>query len=80
VVSVLREQGIRLAFTTLSGPNKLGSVDPLRLRRTMIMPRTTRAIFFLRLLRLGIHMDAWRDRKQREVMTGGLPDQRTSQV
>ena len=80
VVSVLREQGIRLAFTTLSGPNKLGSVDPLRLRRTMIMPRTTRAIFCLRLLRLGIHMDAWRDRKQREVMTSGLPDERTSQV
>lgn len=79
-VSVLRGQGIRLAFTTLSGPNELGSVDPLRLHRTVIMPRTTPAIFRLRLLRLGIQMDAWRDRKQREVMTSGLPDERTNQV
>jgi peptidoglycan/xylan/chitin deacetylase (PgdA/CDA1 family) len=73
VVSVLREQGIRLAFTTLSGPNNLGSLDPLRLHRTVIMPRTTPAIFCLRLLRWGIHLDAWRDRKQREVLTRGLP-------
>jgi peptidoglycan/xylan/chitin deacetylase (PgdA/CDA1 family) len=73
VVSVLREQGIRLAFTTLSGPNNLGSLDPLRLHRTIIMPRTTPAIFCLRLLRLGIHMDAWRERKQKAVLTRGLP-------
>jgi peptidoglycan/xylan/chitin deacetylase (PgdA/CDA1 family) len=74
VVSVLREQGIRLAFTTLSGPNKLGSLDPLRLRRTVIMPRTTPAIFCLRLLRFGIHLDAWRERRQRVVLTRGLPE------
>ncbi len=80
VVSVLREQGIRLAFTTLSGPNKLDSLDPLRLRRTVIMPRTTPAIFCLRLLRLGIHLDAWRDREQRGVLTRGLPEYRTDQV
>jgi len=73
VVSVLREQGIRLAFTTLGGPNNLGSLDPLRLPRTVIMPRTTPAIFCLRLLRWGIQLDAWRDRKQREVLTRGLP-------
>ena len=80
VVSILREQGIRLAFTTLSGPNKLGSLDPLRLHRTVIMPRTTPAIFCLRLLRLGIHLDAWRDRKQKGVLTRGLPEYRTDQV
>jgi peptidoglycan/xylan/chitin deacetylase (PgdA/CDA1 family) len=74
VVRVLREQGIRLAFTTLSGPNKLGSSDPLRLHRTVIMPRTTPAIFRLRLLRLGIHLDSWRERKQRVVLTRGLPE------
>jgi peptidoglycan/xylan/chitin deacetylase (PgdA/CDA1 family) len=74
VVRVLREQGIRLAFTTLSGPNKLGSSDPLRLHRTVIMPRTTPAIFRLRLLRLGIHLDSWRERKQRVVVTRGLPE------
>lgn len=80
VVSILREQGIHLAFTTLSGPNELGSVAPLRLHRTVIMPRTTPAIFCLRLLRLGIHMDAWRERRQREVMTRGLPEYRTEHV
>jgi peptidoglycan/xylan/chitin deacetylase (PgdA/CDA1 family) len=80
VVSVLREQGIRLAFTTLSGPNKLGSLDPLRLHRTVIMPRTTPVIFCLRLLRLGIHLDAWRDRKQKGVLTRGLPEYRADQV
>jgi peptidoglycan/xylan/chitin deacetylase (PgdA/CDA1 family) len=80
VVSVLREQGIRLAFTTLSGPNRLGSLDPLRLHRTVITPRTTPAIFCLRLLPLGIQLDAWRDRKQRDVMTSGLPDSHPSQV
>jgi peptidoglycan/xylan/chitin deacetylase (PgdA/CDA1 family) len=80
VVFVLREQGMRLGFTTLSGPNKMVSVDPLRLHRTVIMPRTTPAIFCLRLLRLGIHLDAWRDRKQREVMTSGLPEHRANPV
>lgn len=59
-VSVLREQGIRLAFTTLSGPNELGSVDPLRMHRTVIMPRTTPTIFWLRLWQLSIRLDAWR--------------------
>jgi peptidoglycan/xylan/chitin deacetylase (PgdA/CDA1 family) len=77
VLAVLREQGIRLAFTTLSGTNELGFVDPLRLHRTVIMPRTTPAIFCLRLLRLGIHLDTWRERKQREVMTRELPEYRT---
>ena len=80
VVSILREQGIRLAFTTLSGPNNLDSLDPLRLRRTVIMPRTTPPIFCLRLLRLGVHLDAWRDRKQREVLTRGLPEYPTDLV
>ena len=74
VLAVLREQGIRLAFTTLGGANELGLVDPLRLHRTVIMPRTTPAIFGLRLLRWGIHLDAWRERKQREVMTRGITE------
>ena len=69
VVSVLSEQSIRLAFTTVPGSNELSSLDPLRLHRTVIMPRTTQAIFRLRLLRFGIRLDAWRERKQREVMT-----------
>jgi len=80
VTSVLREQGIRLAFTTLNGRNELGSTDPLRLHRTVIMPRTTPAIFYLRLQPWVIHLDAWRDRKQREILTRGLPEYRTDHV
>ena len=80
VVSVLRDQGIRLAFTTLSGPNKWGSVDPLCLHRVVIMPRTTPAIFCLRLLRWGMHLDAWRDRKQSVVMARGASGYRTDQA
>jgi len=79
-VSCLRQQGIRLAFTTLSGQNKLGSVDPLLLHRTVIMPRTAPVIFCLRLLQLGIRLDAWRERKQKEVLTRGLPEYRTDHV
>jgi len=80
VTSVLRALGIRLAFTTLSGQNELGSTHPLRLHRTVIMPRTTPAIFCLRLLRLGMRLDAWRDRKQMGILTRGLPEYRTDHV
>src|SRR5215469_1433236 len=80
VLSVLREQGIRLAFTTLCGPNRWGSVDPLLLHRTVIMPRTTQAVFCLRLSQWGMRLDAWRERKQREVLTRGLPEYQAYQV
>ncbi len=60
VVAILRDEGIRLAFTTLSGENKWQSLDPLRLRRVVITPRTSTAVFCVRLLRLGAYLDAWR--------------------
>jgi peptidoglycan/xylan/chitin deacetylase (PgdA/CDA1 family) len=60
VVSILRNEGIRLAFTTLSGENKSESLDLLRLRRVVITPRTSIAVFYARLLRLGAYLDAWR--------------------
>ena len=60
VISILRDEGIRLAFTTLSGESALESQDLLRLRRVVITPRTTTAVFCARLLRLGAYFDAWR--------------------
>jgi hypothetical protein len=60
VVSIVRDEGIRLAFTTLSGENKSESLDLLRLRRVVITPRTSIAVFYARLLRLGTYLDAWR--------------------
>lgn len=60
IISILRDEGIRLAFTTLSGPNDSLSLDPLRLRRIVITPRTSRTVFRIRLLRLGAYFDSCR--------------------
>ena len=60
IISILREEGIRLAFTTRSGPNDSLSWDPLKLRRIVITPRTSRTVFRIRLLRLGAYFDSCR--------------------
>lgn len=60
VISILRDEGIRLAFTTLSGQNKSRSLDLLRLRRIVITPRTSTTVFRIRLRPLGAYVDAWR--------------------
>jgi peptidoglycan/xylan/chitin deacetylase (PgdA/CDA1 family) len=60
VISILRDEAIRLAFTTLSGPNKSQTLDSLRLRRIVITPRTSGAVFRIRLLEPGVYFDAWR--------------------
>lgn len=80
VVSILRHEGIRLAFTTLSGENRLGSVDPLRMRRAVITPRTSEWIFRVRLLRMGVYFDAWRHRALNDILTRGLPQKQPRAV
>ena len=60
VAKILRAEGIALAFTVLSGENHLDSSDLLRLRRTCIWPRTSLPVFYLRLRRMGIRLDSWR--------------------
>lgn len=72
VVSILRDEGIRLAFTTLSGENRLKSVDPLRMRRAVITPRTSTFVFRVRLMLVGIYLDAWRHRDLNQTATRGL--------
>jgi len=67
VCSILRSEGISLAFTTLSGENRLESADPLRLKRLCVWPRTSLPVFLFRLHRLGIYFDAWRQRRERHV-------------
>jgi peptidoglycan/xylan/chitin deacetylase (PgdA/CDA1 family) len=66
VVEVTREAGVRLAFTTLDGPNPLTGDNLLRLRRTNITPRTGKLIFRLRLLPLATHVDHWRHREKHQ--------------
>jgi peptidoglycan/xylan/chitin deacetylase (PgdA/CDA1 family) len=62
VVAVVREEGFRLAFTVEDGENDLATDDPMRLRRTNITPRTSGAIFRLRMTRWGTRFDSWRHR------------------
>lgn len=69
VTKLLRAEGISLAFTVLSGENHLESADLLRLRRTCIWPRTSLPIFYLRLQRMGIRLDSWRQNWHRPAVT-----------
>jgi peptidoglycan/xylan/chitin deacetylase (PgdA/CDA1 family) len=62
VVAAVRDQGYRLAFTADDGENDLAIDDPMRLRRTNITPRTSGAIFRLRMTRWGARFDRWRHR------------------
>jgi len=75
VVEILRNEGIRLAFTTLSGENKSHSLDLLRLRRIIITPRTSIAVFYARLLRMGAYLDALRHGSLKKSSIG-VPSQR----
>lgn len=65
VVEAVRQAGFELAVTCLDGHSQLRSIDPLRLRRTNITPRTSALIFRLRLLRIGSYIDVWRHSQHR---------------
>jgi len=80
VVEILRNEGIRLAFTTLSGENKSHSLDLLRLRRVVITPRTSIAVFYARLLRLGTYLDGWRHGSFKGNPIGGRSQHQASVV
>jgi peptidoglycan/xylan/chitin deacetylase (PgdA/CDA1 family) len=75
VINVLREEGISAAFTVVPGENRLESTDLLQLGRTCIWPRTSLPIFRLRLRRVGLRLDAWRQKWQRPVITPRLNTQ-----
>lgn len=78
VTNTLREEGIVLGFTTRCGGNNLNSADLLTLRRTDITPRTSFAIFELRMLRMGTYLDAWRCRRKRQASARRLPTDLTA--
>lgn len=60
VVQILREEKFAAAVTVLDGQNDLQTTDPLLLRRTNITPRTSLALFRLRLHRWASAIDRWR--------------------
>jgi peptidoglycan/xylan/chitin deacetylase (PgdA/CDA1 family) len=71
--AILKEEDIRLAFTTIPSRNELNVTDPLRFGRTCITPRTSLAIFGVRLQHLGMRLDVWRHRKLKETLTRTIP-------
>jgi hypothetical protein len=71
--AVLKEEGIKVAFTTIPSRNDLGVMDLLKLGRTCITPRSSLAIFSARLQRFGTQLDAWRHRKLKETLTRSFP-------
>ena len=73
ILRIMREEGFFLSVTTEDGVNNLNSVDPLRLRRINITPRTTLTIFRLRLLRVSTYVDRWRHRMQRLAEASSSP-------
>lgn len=61
IVFKLKQNGVKVAFTTRRGLNHLGETDPYRLRRNNITPRSTLPIFKLRLMHLMAYLESWRD-------------------
>lgn len=51
ITAILKDEGIKLAVTTIHGFNEMCTADPLRLHRININQRTTPTIFKLRLLK-----------------------------
>jgi colanic acid/amylovoran biosynthesis glycosyltransferase len=78
VVEELRKQGIELAFTCLDGHNTLPSATPLRLRRTVITPRTSPVIFGIRLWKVVSYVDMWRHRSKWSTMQASVDPQEIS--
>ena len=60
LISILKQEGFELAFTTVRGSNDLDYADPWRLRRINITRTTSPLMFRLRLTGLGVQVDAWR--------------------
>ncbi len=67
VVEIARGDGFELAFTQRDGHNDLRRVDPLRLTRTNITPKTTLPILRLRLQPWFARVDRWRHERNVRV-------------
>lgn len=79
VARILEQEGIRLAFTTIPSLNHLpAAAGLLQIGRTCITPRTSAAIFALRLLAVGVRLDHWRHRKLEALLTRTRPELQTS--
>lgn len=73
IAQLLKDEGIKVAFTTIPSPNELETSNLLRLGRTCVTPRTDITIFSMRLLAIGVRADAWRHRKLKATLTRTAP-------
>jgi peptidoglycan/xylan/chitin deacetylase (PgdA/CDA1 family) len=60
IAQVAREEGCLLAFCCDVGLNRPRITDPMRLKRTNITPRTSPAVFSVRMLPWFVPVDRWR--------------------
>lgn len=67
VVRIAREEGFELGFTCLSGLNRVGKADPLRLCRTNVTRNTTPLLFRIRMRPWFAAVDRWRHRAENSV-------------
>ena len=57
VVSILRQEGFAVGFTTLRGINRMGVTDPLRLHRNNVGPQSPDALLRVQLLAIARHLN-----------------------
>lgn len=62
VVGIARQEGFELGFTCITGQNRVGRTDPLRLRRTNVTRNTVGFLFRLRMRPWFATVDRWRQR------------------
>jgi len=65
VVELLRQEGVRLAFSILEGHNEVPGTDRFRFRRTNVTPRTGPSVLRVRLLSVGARLDRVRHARKR---------------
>jgi len=65
VVEVLRQEGVRLAFSIIEGHNRVPGTDRFRFRRTNVTPRTGASVLRVRLLSAGARLDRVRHARKR---------------
>jgi len=78
IITLLKDEGLRVAFTALDGFNHMQNADPLRLHRVNITRKTSPLVFRFRLLQWFAHIDRWRHQKKlmnAQIRAPGLSSQ-----
>lgn len=60
IIALLKDEGFKLAFTTLDGFNHMRNIDPFRLHRVNITRKTSPLVFRFRLMQWFAYIERWR--------------------